>query len=113
MKKLFLVLFVFTSMSLFAESYWSGKKFIYESITTREDSESFSGYMDFIDDKTLTIQIGEDKKNSSTWFYVWDQKMSIMTIGKIGFSFKKNGNKWQITKMDESPFVEKFILTEK
>ena len=109
MKKLFLVIFVLASVSLFADNYWAGKKFSYEILTVTKDVEKFRGFIHFIDDKTLEIKI--DKGEYTKYNYTWDQEYSIMRISQTAFSLRKNFSHWQMVKLDDES-IEMFVLEE-
>jgi hypothetical protein len=113
MKKSILGILLLSLATLsFADNYWNGKTFTYESLTRVEDSELHFGVITFTSDRTLVIQIGKDKSETTEYNYTWDKLLSIMVIGGTGFSFTKSDNGWYMVKLESNAAPEKFFLKE-
>jgi hypothetical protein len=113
MKRALAILFFLTATLSFSDNYWSGKKFSYQTINVISDSEIIKGTITFVNDNTVLIQIGDNKAETTEYDYFWDQQLSVMTVGKTGFFFKKiREGIWHMTKIDEGATIESFSLSE-
>lgn len=113
MKKAILGILLLSLAALsFADNYWNGKTFTYESLNPVTDSELHYGTIKFYNDNTLVIQIEHNKQEATEHRYVWDKLLSIMVIGGTGFSFTKSDNGWYMVKLESNSTPEKFFLKE-
>ena len=98
------MLFLVTTLS-FADSIWNGKKFEFfqEGVENR-------GLIYFTNDRCIIIR-GVNKEQND-FSYSWEQSLKILILSNQGFSATKTNLGWTLTKMNDSPEIEKIILIE-